>query len=127
MQSKLQISDRNPQANGVWQVLLERKASWWRYYRFVAIASEGGHEYRLDCHWERPVYLIEVTREDLGPSSPLFIRLLFADANCAKCVRQVMRIARKDVARQLERLDRLHRYGVIGAGQVCRGTPSTGT
>jgi hypothetical protein len=105
---------------GVWRIEREQPARLWRYYHFVAVASDGGEEFRLECFWEQPAYWLEVTTAARGPADPVFARMLFADADCGKYVRQVMRIARRDVSRRLARLDALHRDGVIGVGELCR-------
>lgn len=105
---------------GVWRVEWEQPEGWWRYYDFAAVANDGGDEFRLRCFWEQPAYWLEVTNTARGPDDPVFSRMLFADADCGKYVRQVMRIARHDVARRLARLDHLYKDVLIGAGQLCR-------
>ena len=112
--------------SGVWRVEFERPERWWRYYHCVAVASESGDEFRLECRWERPVYYLGVTSTACGPDHPLFERLLFADADCGKYVRQVMRIARHDVARRLVRLDSLHRDAMLGGSTLNCGPTPTG-
>lgn len=106
---------------GVWRFERERPARWWRNYSCVAVASDGEDEFRLVCEWSQPLYILTVTSRGRGPDDPVFDRFHFTDEDCGDVVRRVMRIARRDVARRLARLDQLHRDAVIGASRVCVG------
>lgn len=54
------------------------------------------------------MYILSVYSQSRGENDPLFSRCLFADADCGKYVRQIMRIARHDVKQRLARLDEIH-------------------
>lgn len=105
---------------GVWRIEIERPARWWRYYHCAATATENGDEYRLVCEWVQPLYVLNVTSASRGPDAPLLTSLLFSDADCGRYVRQVMRIARSDVARRLARLDRLRGALNIDLDAACK-------
>ena len=93
----------------MWNIKEERRQPHPGYY-CLAFAYDGGEEFRLECTWEQCMYILSVYGQSDGE---LLSKCLFADADCGKYVRQIMRIARRDVKLRLARLDRLHRDGFL--------------
>jgi hypothetical protein len=105
---------------GVWRILQEHPPGWWTNYYCVATASENRDAFRLICEWAQCLYALTVYKNGHEESDIVFARLLFADADCGKFVRQVMRITRCDVNQRLARLDARLAEGIIDAGSICR-------